>query len=157
VIGKLVDGLRRFLSRLFPGLERGPAKPPPEIQAGITLPKDGSGVPYRTACEGTHSGIPEGMELWLVTFWEEIGVYYPQGNSLIRLPDGKWHSVVSVGQNEKESLGQTYDLLLVATTRGGTRRFVKYGQESSARGRWSGMFNLPRGTVVLDTVTLTRR
>lgn len=150
------SGITGFLAKLFPWLQR---EPPDltQIKAEIVLPTEGSLVPYRIAVEGTHSGVPDNMELWLVLYWEEIAIYYPQSAPIMRLPGGAWHSVVSVGPSEAESKGRTYDILLVAATRGASRQFTKYEQEASARGKWSGMLGLPRGSVILDTVTVTRQ
>ena len=139
-----------------------------EIKAEITLPTDGSLVPHRVACEGTHSGVRDDMELWLIVYVsnvlegteaqdaEPIAVFYPQSSPILRLPGGLWHSAISIGPSERESAGKTYDILLIATPRGATRQLTKYNQESSARSKWSGMLSLPRGAAVLDTITVTR-
>jgi hypothetical protein len=135
-----------------------------EVKAKITLPKDESTVPYRITFEGTHQNIPPNMELWLVAMTEQtmegteetFNIFYPQGAPLLRLPGGNWHSVMSVGFDERESIGQTYQILLVATRGGATKQLTKYAHESAARGHWSGMLRLPGSATVLDSVTLIR-
>lgn len=161
---KSSSGLFGWLGKLFSRAGAKPARPAQEMKAEIVLPTDGSVVSYRVAVEGTHSGIPDNTELWLVVFSEgfTIGnyvrppIYYPQSSPILRMPGGTWHSVASVGPSEAESRGEKYDILLVAASRMATKQFIKYEQDASARGRWSGMLALPRGTVVLDSVTVTR-
>ncbi len=161
------SGLAGFLARLLGG-GRKAEQAMAAIKAEIAVPTDGSRVPYRVSCEGTHSGVAEAIELWLFVYCanvlegpeaeeaDPISVFYPQSAPILRLPGGLWHSAISIGPSERESAGKTYDVLLVATPRGATRQITKYNQESSARGKWSGMFNLPHGSVVLDTITVTR-
>ncbi len=161
------SGLALFLEKLVSGGRKAELAIA-EIKAEISSPTDGSRVPYRVACEGTHSGVADNMELWLVVYCanvlegteaegaDPIAVFYPQSSPILRLPGGLWHSAISVGPSQRESAGKTYDILLIATPRGATRQIVKYNQEASARGKWSGMLRLPVGAAVLDTITVTR-
>lgn len=158
--GGIMEAISRFLDKLLPK----PSKPDADVKATIIAPKDEGSVPYRIACEGTHSDIPDNAELWLIVHgqveMEETGeafdVFYPQPSPIMRLPGGTWNSVAAMGPDPHEPPGKVYDLLLVITTRGASRQLLKYAHESAARGKWSGMFSLPRGTTILDSVTLTR-
>ena len=152
--------LSRFFERFMPQApELGE-----EVKATISAPQDGSYVPYRVACEGTHNAVPESFELWLVAHapqtLEETGdvydVFYPQPAPLLKLPGGRWHGVASMGPDDKELPGGEYDLILVLTTRSATRQITKYAHEAAARGKWSGMLGLPKGSTIMDSVTLTR-
>lgn len=156
----LGEWLRRFFARFMPDTTLGE-----DVKAEITSPIDKSVVPFRIACEGTWSNIPDGADLWLVILAEQlipgtedetVDIMYPQGSALMRLPGGRWNAAVSVGYDEKSSRGQKHELLLVLTRRGATRQLTKYGHESAARGQWSGMLRLPAGTIVMDSVTLIR-
>ena len=150
----------RFLEKFMPKAPELGA----EVKATITVPQDGGYVPYRVACEGTHHSVPEKMELWLVAHSQQIleetgdvyDIFYPQPAPLLKLPGGRWHGVASMGPDAKEHPGGEYDLLLVLTVRSATRQITKYAHEAAARGKWSGMFGLPKGTVIMDSVTLTR-
>ena len=157
-------GIGGFFQRLFERFIPKEAEITPDVKVEITVPENDGYAPYRIACEGTFANVPDSLELWLVVHsqqtLDETGdvydIFYPQPAPIMKLPGGRWHAVASLGPDPKELPGKEYNLLIVIANRAANRQLTKYSHEASARGVWNGMFGLPRGVTIMDSVTLER-
>jgi hypothetical protein len=114
----------------------------------IGLP-DGGKVKFRQSIGGVVTGLPAGIDLWLLVRPSIEGRFWPQG-SLYLDANGRFQAVAYCGRGPTSDVGEGFLLILAAASPRASEEFRRQPQ-----GR--GMDKLPDGAVPLDQRRVVRR
>jgi hypothetical protein len=121
----------------------------------ITYPENMAEVSQMEVIQGTNQAIREDVNIWMVIFSKEVGVYYPQSKPIIPLSDGTWLKKIYIGS--EDDTGAAFDILIVTANQNATTIFNEYEVESFKNSSWAGFQELPDGVKVWDRITVHRR
>lgn len=121
----------------------------------ITAPSDGATVDIIAPVHGTAANVPAGQAIWIVVYANNADRYYPQETVIDLQANGQWSTHSHLGVNA--SKGETFDIMVVLADKQVQDTFNNYLANSRSQQDFSGLPTLPRGVVIYDSVTVTRR
>jgi hypothetical protein len=127
-----------------------PTSRPTASFAGI---HQGSRVSYKQEVTGTLTGIPLGMDAWLVIRPNEVNAYWPQPGPLQTDKNHHFDTVATFGQSADTNQGETFTLMIVETNAAASQQFRSFLSNPQQMGL--GMSGLPYNNL-LTQVTVTR-
>jgi len=101
---------------------------------------------------GTATNIPDGYKLWILVYPNTAQKYYPQHDS-IKIQDGKWSIKIRLG-NENNT-GEKFDIVAIIADEKANNELESY-MDSCANGYCPGLYDLPEGTSIKDSIEVTR-
>lgn len=126
-------------------------KTSPPTTAGFTGLHNGSRVSFTQQVAGLVSGIPTGMDIWLVVQPIFAPQYWPQSGPLL-IVGGQFHAVVYFGLSASQGSGQEFNLIIVSAPQDASQRFRDFLQKPQA----AGMSGLPGGAQPLTLIFVKR-
>ena len=108
-----------------------------------------SKVAYQQSVGGVVTGVPAGVELWLLVRPLKEGRFWPQ-ERLFLDTNGRFRALARFGRGVTSDVGEEFLLLLVAAP-------MQAGEEFRTRPRERGLDELPEGVKTLNQRTVIRR
>jgi len=119
--------------------------------AQFTNLHNGSRVSFTQQVTGLVSGIPAGMDIWLVVQPLLAPQYWPQSGPLL-IVGGQFHTVAYFGPSSAFSRGEEFNLIIVSAPQDASQRFREFLQEPQA----AGLSALPDGAQPLTQILVKR-
>jgi hypothetical protein len=129
--------------------------PSPATDVSITYPINHARIDQNETVHGTSQELPSGQVIWVIVFAQDVGRYYPQDRPADIEAGNKWSSIVYIGI--PEDTGKRFDVLVVLADADAQDAFSAYLADSAQRNDWSGLVALPKGAVIYDRITVTRK
>lgn len=125
-----------------------------KLSAAFTEPPEGAGVDVREMARGTSGDLRTGAVLWVFVFSIDASRYFPQSKKADVQLDGRWASLVQIGDNRDH--GKRFDLILAEVDASGATAIAEYLENSAVRSLNTGMEDLPFGARVVARVPVSR-
>ena len=125
---------------------------PPTMTARFTGLHDGSPVTFTQQVAGIVSGIPSGMDTWLVVQPSLAPQYWPQSGPLQTAVGGQFNAVAHIGESATQDRGEEFNLMIVSAPQDASQRF----QEFLGKPQAMGMQGLPGGAQPLAQIHVKR-
>ena len=126
----------------------------PAPHAHIISPANGGKVAMVVKARGTASQLKG--KLWLVVYSPVVYRYYPQSGPVTVSRTGKWSGVVYFGIVTTHR-GEPYILLAVQASPAASAAMKHYLDVGKRTGKWPGLIAMPRGSLPLASVHVTRK
>jgi len=126
----------------------------PAPHAHIISPANGSKVAMVVKARGTASHLKG--RLWLVVYSPVVHRYYPQPGPVTVSRTGKWSGTVYFGTPTTHR-GEPYTLLAVQASAAASAAMKHYLDVGKRTGNWPGLVAMPRGSLRLASVHVTRK
>lgn len=122
------------------------------IAAHVTMPTNYSRTPRRCVVIGTLSGVPDGVEIWMVV--QTGNVYHPQAR--LHASQTTWQSAVILGRSENGAdTNREFTVHVLAVTESVSAAFWLYLTDPGMQPTWSGVPR-PQESRVLATIVIIR-
>ena len=125
----------------------------PAPHAHIISPASGSQVAMVVKARGTASHLKG--RLWLVVYSPVVYRYYPQPGPVTVSRAGGWSGTVYFGTPATHR-GEPYTLLAVQASPAANAAMEHYLDVGEQTGKWPGLVVMPRGSLQLASVHVTR-
>lgn len=129
-----------------------PQPPPAQSTAQFTGLHEGSRVSFNQPVTGLISGIPSGMDTWLVVQPTLAPDYWPQPGPLNLDLHGRFRALAYFGQSVAQNSGEMFILMIVTASQNASQRFEDFIRTPHG----IGMQALPYGTRILTQLTVRR-
>lgn len=126
----------------------------PAPHAHLISPANGAKVAMVVKARGTASHLKG--KLWLVVYSPVVKRYYPQPGPVTVSRTGKWSGTVYFGTAATRG-GEPYTLLAVQASPAASAAMKHYLAVGNRTGSWPGMAAMPRGSLRLASVRVTRK
>lgn len=126
----------------------------PAPHAHVISPANGTKVAMAVKARGTASHL--NGKLWLVVYSPVAKRYYPQTGPVTVSRTGKWADTVYFGTATTHS-GESYTLLAVQASPAANAAMKHYLAVGRRTHKWPGMVAMPRGSLRLASVQVTRK
>ncbi len=128
-----------------------PPPPPDDPSVAFTSPEDGAQVGREVTMRGTWKNVPADQLIWIVGLGGD-NLFYPQDGPVGRQANGEWQSpiIYVVGEDESTSVGSSFNYKVIVIPASAADQFRQL------RSGYDGTSELPPGTVVHDSITVTR-
>ena len=127
----------------------------PAPHARILSPANGSKIAMVVKARGTASHLKG--RLWLVVYSPVVHYrYYPQTGPVTVSRTGKWSGAVYFGTVTTHR-GEPYTLLAVQASPAASAAMTHYLDVGKRTGKWPGLVTMPRGSLQLAHVHVTRK
>jgi len=122
-------------------------------EVGITYPYNNATVEIKEMVEGTSQNIPEGQVIWIIVYPYLVDRYYPYNEPADIQANGEWASLVGIGIKEDAGKKFKFDIIAVLANEEAQDEFNIYFTQAI----WGGIEKLPKGALIYDRVTVTRK
>jgi hypothetical protein len=120
----------------------------------LTNPQDGGKADYNQVVTGVVTGLPPGIDAWIVLYPTQAPAFWPQPGPLALNPAGRFRTSVYVGAGATQNIGENFIVYLVAASPAASARFRAFAGPPVQS---QGMSALPPDVKTLETITVTRR
>jgi hypothetical protein len=122
------------------------------VTARFTGLYHGSRVFYTQPVAGLVSGIPSGMDTWLVVQPIVAPQYWPQPGPLRTDVNGQFNAVAYFGLSATQNSGEGFLLMIVSASQDASQRFRDFLKTPQT----TGMQGLPDGAQILIKISVKR-
>jgi hypothetical protein len=128
---------------------------PTEISVTITKPVEGGKVDQFVTIGGNSQALPAKTVIWVVVYLPTVGRYYPQNVPADVQANGDWASITYIGQENDSGLAA--DIIVVIADKNAQDTFNAYLSDARDKSNFSGLEKLPKGAVIYDRISVSRR
>lgn len=132
-----------------------PTASPVTTEVKISEPADGATVAQTERVKGTSRNVPDGKVVWIVAFVHAVGRYYPQNYPADVQANGDWSSLAYLGV--ATDVGLKFDIIAVLADKNIQAAFNNYLKDAKDKQSYPGLDQLPKGTLIYDRITVTRK
>lgn len=124
-------------------------------QVGITYPLNQTSCQAIEIVQGTSSGLPSDMAIWIIIKPQKNDLYYPQNKPAETDVNGNWSSVANIGR--QDDVLEKFEIIAVLADQSAQDSFAAYIANSRENGSFDGLQLLPDGVQIYDRIVLTRK
>jgi len=150
VVGLVVAGFSPTVGEWVHGIVHGCGA----TRLVITYPSDGASIDTPVELKGTNACVPSGSEAWIFVKGPDE-LYHPQRLPILMLPDNRWTAQAWVGLESDHGVSFEVSVWLVGEA--GEISLHQYVNKASTNGNWYGLRKAPKGSIMYDSVEVTRK
>jgi len=121
----------------------------------INYPTDNEYVEKTIVVKGRYKNISKNEKIWIFIYPLKINHYYPQNTSAELEANGKWSSLIYVGQDN--DIGQRFNIVAILANKNSTIEIEDYLRTAKDKQDWYGMEEIPEGALKFQTITVVRK
>lgn len=128
---------------------------PYEKKVSIIYPKTNGFVEQTALIEGTHKHISKNEKLWIFINPINTNRYYPQNSFSVLDANGKWSTLVYLGQ--KNDVGKKFEIIAVLVKKDAIKEIKQYLIEANNKQDWAGMEKIPENALIYERIFVIRK